>query len=387
MRRGQFDVLAIYLRGFLGAMRKALFSKEKWYINVIIILIFALSLLSWIKYAKKACDRLLRPESIATESAEEEGGSKLRWSVFKEPYLSKIDSLSGYFILGEIISDQVIGGYDNWLFYKSSLDADPIGDFEGTNLYSEQEMQEMTASVLKTQDEIEDRGIRYALVVAPNKENVYSEYMPAVYHHADASATDILIGHMKEDGINVISPKEELLKEHMTDQIYYTYDSHWNQLGAYIAVRDVLSFWGLDMPELSERKISSKELRLDYHDSGEDDLALIAGIRPFLTDEMEYEVDGTVPMDWNAFMTEQLSGAVSFFHNDQAVNDASILLVGDSFRHSMVPALREQFADVYVVHRSYYADGIIDEIDPDYVIFEYVERYSGEIGGVREPAK
>lgn len=365
-------------------MRKVLFSKEKWYINVIIILIFALSLLSWIKYAKKVCDKALKTKSAETSGTEGGEGSELRWSVFKEPYLSKIDSLSGYMILGEIISDQVIGGSNNWLFYKSSSDADPIGDYEGTNLFTEQEIQDMTASVLETQDEMEDRGIKFAVVVAPNKENVYSEYMPVVYHHADESAADILIDHMKESGVNVISPKDDLLKDHLTDQIYYSYDSHWNQLGAYIAVRDVLSFWGLSMPDLSEREISSKELRLDYHDSGEDDLALIAGIRSFLTDEMEYEVEGTVPMDWNAFTMEQLSGAVSFFHNDQAVNDASVLLVGDSFRHSMVPALREQFADVYVVHRTYYRDDIIDEINPDYVIDEYVERYSREIGGERE---
>jgi hypothetical protein len=367
-------------------MKKVMFSKDKWYINVIIILVFSLSLLSWIKYAKKACDRALNTESTKTESTAEGAGSTLKWSVFKEPYLSMIDSVSGYLILGEVISDQVIGGSDRWLFYKSSSDADPIGDYEGTNLYTEQEMQEMTNSVLDTQKKMQDLGIKFAMVVAPNKENIYSEYMPVTYHHADVSATDILIDHMKENGVNVISPKDDLLKAHHTDQIYYPYDSHWNQPGAYIAVKDVLSFWDLPMPDLSEREISSKPLHLNYHDSGEDDLALIANIRPFLTDELEYEVEGTVPMDWNTFTLEQLSGAVSFFHNDQAVNDAAILLAGDSFRHSMVPALREQFSDVYVVHRSYYRDGIIDEIKPDYVIFEYVERYSGEIGGVSRSA-
>ena len=60
-----------------------------------------------------------------------------------------------------------------------------------------------------------------------------------------------------------------------------------------------------------------------------------------------------------------------------------VLLVGDSFRTSMIPALSKVFSDVYVLHRSFYNAIMLDEIDPDYVIVEYVERYSENIGEVQ----
>ena len=49
---------------------------------------------------------------------------------------------------------------------------------------------------------------------------------------------------------------------------------------------------------------------------------------------------------------------------------------------SQAPSLCEIFSDVYVIHRSYYRTALLDEINPDYLIAEYVERYSSKIGDI-----
>jgi hypothetical protein len=53
----------------------------------------------------------------------------------------------------------------------------------------------------------------------------------------------------------------------------------------------------------------------------------------------------------------------------------------------MIPSLRETFSDVYVVHRSYYTADLLDEIEPEYLIAEYVERYSSNIGKISSLVK
>ena len=365
--------------------------KLKWHILLMIAAVLVLSLGAWINFAQKTGSVLWGWLTGTAEIVEEEADPPenliqpairmvdSEWTVWQEPELSKIDQTLTYFGTGELSSTQVIAGKEKWLFYRGVGDGDPIGDFEGTHTYSGQEMEEMAEAVRYVQENAESRGIRYALMVAPSKENVYPEYMPDNYTHAEKSGTDRLMEYLREKGINAVSPKAELLALHESFQLYYYYDTHWNQLGGYVGVREVLRSWGLDMPELKARKIVSKPLKDNYHFCAKDDLAFLADLRSVLSDEPEYEIEGTASMDWATFEAEQNNYETSHFTNESAVNQATVLVVGDSFRAAMVPALREQFRDVYVVARDAYAPWLLDDCQPDYLLAEYVERYSSEI--------
>ena len=398
-------------------MEKPIKSKIQWHIIVVVAIVFLLSIVSWLQFARsigssiihhssdnkvietisdttnnntvtdsalpsqhQAQYRMLYDTSRSIDTTIEEVDSM--WSIYKKSFFSKIDTLVTYFGIGEISSVQVLAGSNKWLFYKSRTDGNSIADFEGTNRYSTQEMERIAQSALLTQNGLENKGIRFAIVVAPNKENIYWEYMPDIYVHAEESSTDILIEFLRQKGVNVVSPKRELIENHLTSQLYYSYDTHWNQLGAYIGVRNTLASWNISMPELSNRNTLSRALNGYYHYHGEDDLAKMIGLRSVFSDEKEYEVDGTVQMDWTTYEEEQTSNKISHFYNENAIKNSRVFLIGDSFRSSMVPALREQFVDVYVVHRSYYTTKMLDEIHPDYLIAEYVERYSSEIGEI-----
>lgn len=410
-------------------MEKNVAGSRQWYAVAIVILIFLLSIASWVEFVRNVGDILksrfsaqtsvetVVPETAAgeiTDGEKDESAAPIEettqkavevtqdsrmvslcrlvesavnridslWYIFCEPYLSRIDSIATYCATGEISAEQVIKGSDRWLFYGSLSDGDPIADYEGTNAYSQQRMDQLLEVVRLTQNELEDRGIRFALVVAPNKENIYSEYMPDRYRHAEKSRTDVLIAHLSSNGVNVASPKKELLDNCRSSQLYYAYDTHWNQLGAYIGVRETLAQWGITMPELSEREVRTEYLKENYHYCAEDDLAGIPGLRFIFSDEKEYIIEGTILVDWNAFGEEQESGGISCFYNENAAKRAKLLLVGDSFRTAMIPALGEQFSDVYVVHRGDYRPEMLDDIQPNYVIAEYVERYSDRMDSI-----
>lgn len=45
----------------------------------------------------------------------------------------------------------------------------------------------------------------------------------------------------------------------------------------------------------------------------------------------------------------------------------------------MIPALREVFSDVYVTEEPGYTSALCEQIAPEYLIAEYVERYSHRI--------
>lgn len=341
--------------------------KFQWHILVLTAAILLYSLLCWEKFARNVDDALIGylsiPSSAETqaddnredklaqgESADSLGALKTgaigkcaSWidgvtdlldtvwneNMYEKSALSQMDVISTYYVTGDISSTQVIAGRDKWLFYKSATDGNPIGDYEGTNRYSEDEKHGLMQQALKTQKELEKRGTTFALLIAPNKENVYSEKMPDTYNHAEVSSTDLLIEYLQSNGVHAVSPKAELLEKHLSHQLYYSYDTHWNQLGAYIGVKSVLASWGIEIPDLSSRKILSYALRDNYHYCALDDLANMVKLRSqVFHDETEYEIDGTGLMDWPKFEAEQNSKEISYFYNPDAKEKASVLLGG-----------------------------------------------------------
>ena len=398
-------------------MKKFFKVKIQWHIAVILIVILVISLASWFLFAKSMGATLLyylekdnsdiqdpvivetisETVSAVADGSEQDNGLFSRlcakldygldtidtiWPVFMKSAMVKADSIFTYYVLGEIQSIQVLEGKDNWLFYKSTNDGDPIADYEGTNLYSAEEMKNTLDAIVYTQSQLESKGIELAILIAPNKENIYSEFMPDTYSHSEVSATDIMIDYLYNNGVNIISPKENLLSAHLDTDVYYRYDTHWNKLGGYIGVRDTLASWGIDIPELSERDITTKNLRDDYHYCTNCDLAEMVGLMSVFNDEIEYEIKDTVAVDWDKFEAEYNMEELSHFSNDDAEIQANLLLVGDSFRAAMIPSLSEIFSDLYVVHKLHYTPEILDIAEPDYIIAEYVERYSSELSSI-----
>ena len=303
-------------------------------------------------------------------------------SIYKKAELSRIDAVLTYLTTGEIASSQVICGIDGWMFYKSPNDGNSMADFEGTNRYSEEELNEMLRTTLAAQKKAEESGIQFAILIPPNKENVYSEYMPKQYNHAPLSSTDILIDCFKDAGVRICSPKTELIDCRNNAQVYYSCDSHWNQLGGYIGVRTALKEWGIDVPGLSERDIVSRPLKNCYHEGAADDLARMAGLLAFFDNEKEYIVKGTQLPDWQKYEDEQSQGRLSVFLDEEAKLDNTVMLIGDSFRTAMIPALCEIFSKVCVIHRSSFRSEMLHEVHPDYLLMEYVERYSSEVAEI-----
>ena len=111
-----------------------------------------------------------------------------------------------------------------------------------------------------------------------------------------------------------------------------------------------------------------------------DDLANMLHLREAVfQDETEYVIGENYRADW-----QKVTDGLVHVQNRQASCQKTLLLIGDSFRVSMIPAVATCFADVYVVHRSCYTPDMLKETKPDYLIAEYVERYSGQLADAEQ---
>lgn len=245
-----------------------------------------------------------------------------------------------------INSTQVILGKNNWLFLRETQQ-----DYERVNCFSEKQKEQITEQLLKLKGLLEESGIEFVIYIAPNKATIYPEYMPeTIFQRNSVSRADDLIEYIRANSdIKVVDPKKELLEAKELDTIYYTSDTHWNELGGYVGVQVLLrELFGFE-DKLTADKIVS------YEGSRDGDLAKIGNITDIYKDTLLYEVP-FVKLD-------------SSFYSDK-----KIYCIGDSFWEAI-----EKYLPFYIKESKYVHFSELDcmnlfEYEPDIVVWELVER-------------
>ena len=290
---------------------------------------------------------------------------------FKNQFTA-VNSLIQIALFNTTTSPRVVVGKEGWLFYNNyDADDNPINDILGQNEFTEQDRETMLANIEAAQ--IAYPEAQFILLTAPNKETIYRDMLPEYIAESAVEETRVeaLCEWLDERTDSLVWPEAALLEAARTQQIYYKYDTHWNLIGGYIAVREVCEKAGVTLPELSS---------LDVIDGGAGfpaDLAALAGIQSRSVDDAEYILSGfgdgvSVTRDELNF----ISAAARFTSN--AEDERTVLFVHDSFYKSMEPYLPLVFAEVISVERNYYdlyaCHALIEEFQPDIILMEVAER-------------
>ncbi len=291
--------------------------------------------------------------------------------------LVKINSSIDYFVFKKSAADtNVIVGKDNWLFYGNTSDGDPLGAYQG-ELFTEEELQNIAQNCVDTEQFLSDRGKEFVIFIAPNKERIYSEFMPEQYGEpADMYKTLQLVQYLRENtDLRIVYPYDELIaaKNELSQNIYYKTDTHWNWIGGYVGASALLDELGIDMPD-----ITSDELEIIAGDETSGDLARMLDMNDILkSKEYEYSVVGynnhnmeTIESDFSTVIRQHAEDA----------DPRKVYVYRDSFASFMAIYIGSQFNDCYMrYHETYSYDDFVQE-DPDIFIYETVERYVDRLG-------
>lgn len=126
----------------------------------------------------------------------------------------------------------------------------------GTYSLTEEHLAELAARQQRIADGYALRGIDYFYIINPSKATIYPEYVydPSGKTHGVAyspaqEAADYLTQHTM---VKAMTPKEALLAaKREGKQVFLKTDSHYTQLGAYIAACAVGDFMGIPMPAMT----------------------------------------------------------------------------------------------------------------------------------------
>lgn len=254
------------------------------------------------------------------------------------------------------ISNQVVFGKDDWLFYCNKADGAPIDSYRGEDLLSRQELRQIATSLMQTRDNLRKRGCDFVLFIAPNKERVYSEYMPDRFGPpAERYGVGQLVDFLRRStDLKVVYPYEELMQAKQAFEdipIYYSKDTHWNHVGGYIGARALMRALGVELPELRRDRIQPTG------QNGPCDLPNLSHLTPVYTPDMTYTV--TVPPE--EIRAEETKDKVLYFRHDS---------FGDYMDDYLLPCF-SQSGTTLSTKRD---DTQVDEARPDVYVMEVVER-------------
>lgn len=280
------------------------------------------------------------------------------------------------FSLGDSPSNDVTIGKDGWLFLGSIKNgynrySDPIGDVRNVNLYSKNNLNKFAKYMTSLKGWLNDKGIEYVLVIAPNKHTVYFDKLPDYISKANGySATDQIIEYMKSHtNVPVVDLRETLIKKKKKHQLYYKTDTHWNHYAANLVQYEIM----LEIEKLFPKLIYPEIVKLKEGVRGGGDLAGFIGVHDFNESYPQPIFENSCnpvkhPKDAKDRETH------SFFCEEQKLN---AVIFRDSFFSALEPYFARKFKkSTYIWEKLNYSSLIkyIGLESPDIIIEEWVER-------------
>lgn len=282
-----------------------------------------------------------------------------------------------FYTLRKSIKDnpKVIIGSDDWLFLNSSpFDTyaktnNSLGDFTGKTLLDETELAEYEAKMKKQKNFFDEHGIRFLIMIPPNKMSVYPELAPKAYRKLKApySRYEQTEDAIRKAGIPFINLKKLFEKDKGEYPLYYRTDTHWNDFGAYKAFQHLMNILMKKVPDIENVVAEPSPCGDNYRMSGAAEKCSDTHYTPVLT----------FKNDAGECVSEDDSGYIRCT-NPKAPYKEHILVGRDSFAERLIPYFSRMFQKTTFIWSGKLSNeemfDIIERETPDIVLYTFAER-------------
>ena len=319
-----------------------------------------------------------------------DGGFNLKLSNEIENYVNdRIGLRNELILLNGKLQYNVFGRMENPDRYRlgpdgefNIIEADMIETYQHKNLYTDDELNEITDSYQKIDEYLENMGCEFYLVDCYDKQTVYPEYFPdSVIQYGEISKTQQVIQALKnETDVNVVDllPIYNELKGEY--EIYGKYGDpvHWTPRGAFIGYQQILKC--INENNDGAYKVRTEE---DYDITITDQgMVFYGGVsHSNMSESFERKnLDATFVENCYDKYPAFEGTFIKDFTNKKAGNGTRVMIFGNSFvRFYILEDLAESFGEtLFVLDTSEYNNfkERIDCYKPDIVIYQLAERYT-----------
>lgn len=254
------------------------------------------------------------------------------------------------------ISDDVILGRDDWLYF-----GDTLPDYTGTASMDAQEIYSAAHNLALVSEYCRKQNAQFLFTIAPNKNSLYPEHMPDLTVRGGTRNADALAAELERQNVPYLDLFECFRNQ--TETLYFSRDSHWDSKGAALAADALNQALGRES---------------DYF------LGPFTPVQNHLGDlyNMLYPTGKSLEID-------QAYGGVMAFTYDTPIRSAddltinttssraqerSLLMFRDSFGKLLYPYLADSFGHARFSRSTAYRLDWIEQCQADCVVVELVER-------------
>jgi hypothetical protein len=142
-----------------------------------------------------------------------------------------------WFGFGVSPTERLVLGRDDWLFYAGDRS---IPVYRGVDPLTEAQLSAWKTLLEERRDALAREGIEYLYVLAPNKNQIYSEYLPDRYAPLGPTRLDQLLAYLDEhSSFSVLDLRPALLAAKQEDTggsyLYTRFGTHWSARGHVVA--------------------------------------------------------------------------------------------------------------------------------------------------------
>ncbi|TGL90241.1 alginate biosynthesis protein [Leptospira congkakensis] len=262
-----------------------------------------------------------------------------------------------WFVLDSSPKRRVVKGNDNWIFVF--LGNNGLGGRDSS--FDEKEFWEYRHGLDRINNFCVKNHIHFYTAVVPEKFNIYSEYLKP--QHNATIKRDKYFRIYADTVLNLrktVFFHKELFEAKAENQVYYKTDTHWNNKGAFLASKKLISVINRDFPSVPN--LSERDFDVFYRESAGKDLGDFLSLSKYLKDE-----------EYIYIPKKRIS---------DRVNKLKILVIHDSYFYSMKPFFDLSFSQVdsfnFVQNEN--VEPLIELLKnkPDIVLFVTLERHIGD---------
>ena len=263
---------------------------------------------------------------------------------------------------------KVVRGKDGWLFLDNDRNQ-VMRQHSGDLRFSPKQLNDWQRVLETRAGWLAERGARHHFLVPPDSQSVYPEKLPDSVRPKRERPVLQLIRHLEDERspASIIYPVEALRRQR-SRHVYAQTETHWTELGAYVAYL-----------ELMKELIRDQDLRV----LTEEELALVdhASIG-----DLGWRVDPP-QQSTQTYVTvreprARLSADNRIYNNGRRIEfecaaapSLGCLVYGDSFAVYLLQLLCESFSRLVFAHIPTLDRQLVEEVQPDVVVGALNERF------------
>jgi SGNH hydrolase-like domain, acetyltransferase AlgX len=289
--------------------------------------------------------------------------------------LIRLSNTVGYHLFNRSgVKKMVIGKYGRFLV-KEELSH---RGFRSRGAFTKKQLAELAQWYEFQQEAAGAVGAKFLLVIVPNKVTVYPESWPEhLTRRVDRNRTDQLVAYLREHtSVSVLDLRGHLLeaRNKYPRDLYEHYDSHWNDMGAFIGARFIAKALH-EFPTLPKVRIPKMNQYRFSYESTAGDLLEMNGVL-FAKDRISPIM---TPLDGSCAPPAGLQVTRSpryFRFVCPGAPRGKLLIMYDSFMGRLIKYLIPFFRETAMYHRSSYMihPTLLERHQPTVLIDQIVER-------------